>query len=167
MPTTSRTLPTWLKDRNLRGIRHGYRSGLEDKLGAQIRAAGHSVLYESLKVPYLIPESVHKYTPDFLLDNGIIVEGKGIFDAQDRAKHLLIQAQHPELDIRFVFTRSSSPITKGSKTTLADWCRKFGFKFADKEIPASWFKEPGPARRPEDVLKEVPSAGTMKRKSPP
>lgn len=122
------------------------------------------MVFESFKVPYLIPEKLHKYTPDFLLANGIIVEGKGIFDAQDRAKHLLIQAQHPELDIRFVFSRSKAPITPGSKTTLADWCRKFGFKFSDKEIPASWFTEPGPARHPHEVLMEVPSVGTKRQR---
>lgn len=151
MPT-SRTVPQWTKDRQVRGLRHGYRSGLEEKLGQQIQAAGHAVRFETFKVPYVIPQSVHKYTPDFLLDNGIIIEGKGIFDAQDRAKHLLIHEQRKDLDIRFVFSNSRAPITKGSKTTLADWCRKFGFKFADKVIPREWFLEPGPPRHPAEVL---------------
>ncbi|MGV1835211.1 hypothetical protein ACQZ6C_10655 [Rhizobium rhizogenes] len=164
MPS-SRTVPQWTKDRNVRGIKHGYRSGLEEKLGDQIRGEGEEVLFETFKVPYLIPESVHKYTPDFMLANGIIVEGKGIFDAQDRAKHLLIKAQHPGLDIRFVFSRSKASIGNGSKTTLADWCMKFGFKYADKLIPKAWFSEPGPQRHPLDIIKEVPSAGTVRRKA--
>ena len=163
MPT-SRTVPKWAAERQARGLKHGYRSGLEEKLGAQITAHGQTIRFETFKVPYVIPESLHNYTPDFLLDNGIIVEGKGIFDAQDRAKHLLIKGQHPELDIRFVFTRSAAPISKGSKTTLADWCRKFGFQFADKAIPAAWFSEPGPERDPLDIIKYAPSVGPLKRK---
>jgi hypothetical protein len=162
---TSRTVPQWAKDRDTRGIKHGYRSGLEEKLGAQIKGHGQPVLFETFKVPYVIPESLHRYTPDFLLANGIIVEGKGIFDAQDRAKHLLIKAQHPELDIRFVFTRSKAPITPGSKTTLAEWCLKHGFRYADKVIPEGWFHEAGPAVNPMEVIKEVPSAGTRRNKA--
>ncbi|API58493.1 hypothetical protein BSL82_03555 [Tardibacter chloracetimidivorans] len=45
------------------------------------------------------------------------------------------------LDIRFVFSRSSSPIYKGSKTTLGAWCEKNGFLYADKTIPEEWIKE--------------------------
>ena len=43
------------------------------------------------------------YKPDFVLNNGIIIEAKGWFKARDRVKHLLIQEQYPELDIRFCF----------------------------------------------------------------
>lgn len=121
-------------------IAKGFRSGLEDTLAAQVAAAGHQVRYEERKLPYIRPASTHRYTPDFVLDNGIIIESKGIFTPEDRKKHLLVRAAHPTLDIRFVFTRSSSPINKGSKTTYADWCRKNGFLFADKRIPASWFE---------------------------
>lgn len=156
MPT-ARTLPKWLKKPaatpEQRGIQHGYRSGLEEKIGVQIKAKGHEVRFETFKVPYIIPQSLHKYTPDFMLDNGIIIEGKGIFDAQDRAKHLLIQGQHPGLDIRFVFSRSKASIGNGSKTTLADWANKYGFKYSDKLIPDEWFNEAGPATHPSEVLK--------------
>ena len=164
MPS-SRTVPQWTKSAERRGRLHGYRSGLEGKLGTQIEAEGNMIRYEGLKVPYVIPESLHSYKPDFELDNGIIIEGKGIFDAQDRAKHLLIQAQHPSLDIRFVFTNSKAPITPGSKTSLADWCKKFGFKFADKLIPASWFREAGPEVKPQEVIKLVPNSGARRKRA--
>jgi hypothetical protein len=52
----------------------------------------------------------------------------------------LIKQQHPELDIRFVFSNSRSRISKQSKTTYADWCEKNGFMFADKSIPKEWLK---------------------------
>lgn len=118
-----------------------FRSGLEDKVSAQLESKGVPFRYEELYVPYLIPESLHKYTPDFVLGNGIIVETKGIFDSDDRKKHLLVRDQHPELDIRFVFSSSRSKLYKGSTTSYAEWCEKNGFQFADKLIPVDWLKE--------------------------
>lgn len=91
-------------------------------------------------IRYSKPESHHRYTPDFPL-RPIIIETKGRFLSADRKKHELIKEQHPDLDIRFVFTRSATCISKTSKTTYADWCRKRGFQFADKVIPPDWIKE--------------------------
>jgi hypothetical protein len=152
----ARAVPQWAKSRASRGIKYGYRSGLEEKIGAQIKEAGHEVRFETFKVPYIMPASSHNYTPDFVLDNGIVIEGKGIFDASDRAKHLLLRAQYPELDIRFVFTRSKAPINPGSKTTMAMWCTKHGILFSDKLIPPSWLTEPGPQVHPLEVIRKGP-----------
>jgi hypothetical protein len=71
----------------------------------------------------------------------LIIETKGRFVTEDRQKHLLIKAQHPELDIRFVFSNSRAKISKTSKTTYAAWCDKYGFKYADKRIPEAWLEE--------------------------
>lgn len=128
-------------DRRLHGIIKGYRSGLEERLAKQLQEAGVGAGYESLTITYEVPTSTHKYTPDFPLTNGIIVESKGLFDSDDRKKHLLVKQQHPHLDIRFVFSRSSTPIYKGSKTSYAEWCYRYGFQFADKLIPEAWLKE--------------------------
>lgn len=119
---------------------HGFRSGLEDKVSTQLIEEGVPVKYEEMKISYFKPESTHKYTPDFELPNGIIIETKGRFMLADRKKHLLIQQQHPELDIRFVFSNSQSKLSKGSKTTYAYWCTKHGFEFADRLIPRAWLK---------------------------
>lgn len=118
----------------------GFRSGLEEQVANQIKSKGLKVEYEQTKISYVIPESKHTYTPDFVLPNGVIIESKGRFLLEDRKKHLLIKAQQPHLDIRFVFTSSSAKISKGSKTNYADWCVKNGFLYADKVIPDSWFK---------------------------
>lgn len=118
----------------------GYRSGLEDKVAKQLELQGVKVEYETTKIKYVVPESLHTYTPDFVLPNGIIVETKGRFVVADRKKHLLVQQQYPDLDIRFVFSNSKTKISKGSKTSYADWCNKNGFTFADKEVPEQWFK---------------------------
>ncbi len=119
---------------------NGYRSGLEEKVAQQLKEAGLEVEYEKFKLSYTKPSTNHKYTADFKLPNGIIVETKGRFLLEDRKKHLLIKEQHPELDIRFVFSNSKTPISKGSKTTYANWCDKNGFKYADKLIPSVWLK---------------------------
>jgi hypothetical protein len=122
--------------------KYGFKSGLEENVSNQISNRGLSVEYESEEVPYIIPASEHTYHPDFKLPNGIRVETKGRFVLADRKKHLLVKQQHPELDIRFVFTNSKNKINKKSKTTYAMWCEKHGFKYADKEIPEEWFLEP-------------------------
>ena len=121
----------------------GFRSGLEDQVAAQLQRLGVTYEYESKasKIKYTKPASDHTYTPDFTLPNGIIVETKGRFLPEDRAKHLLIKEQHPDKDIRFVFSRLKSPITTGSKTTVRDWCEKHGFLYAEKLIPEEWLTE--------------------------
>lgn len=130
----------------LRTKNHG-RSGLEDKTMEDLAARGVPYRYEDLKVSYEKPASTHTYTPDFILPNGIIVETKGLFDSDDRKKHELIRKQHPSLDIRFIFSRSASPIRKGSKTTYGSWCAKLGIPFADRVIPQSWIDEPSDPSR--------------------
>lgn len=125
----------------VRAIRAGYKSGIEKDVADQIRRAGKEVQYEPFKIPYVIPESDHHYTPDYVLPNGIVIETKGRFLLADRKKHILIKEQYPDLDIRFVFSRSNGRLRKGSKTTYAVWCQKNGFMYADTLIPAEWLKE--------------------------
>lgn len=125
---------------------HG-RSGLEDKTMEDLATRGVPYRYEEVRLRYEKPASAHKYTPDFILPNGIIVETKGLFDSDDRKKHELIRKQHPALDIRFVFSRSASPIRKGSKTTYGSWCSKLAIPFADKSIPQVWIDEPNDPSR--------------------
>ena len=125
-----------------RGVREGYRSGLEVQVAAQLERAGVAAKYEDpdSKIEYEVSET-RRYTPDFILPNGIIIETKGRFVTADRKKHKLVKEQHPELDIRFVFSNSKTKISKTSKTTYAMWCDKLGFKYADKFIPEAWLKE--------------------------
>ena len=122
----------------------GYRSGLEDSIGDQIRKANLEVSYETDKIKFTHPPRQSTYTPDFKLPKQggfFYIETKGRFVTADRHKHLLIKQQHPNLDIRFVFSNQNSKIYKGSKTTYADFCKKNGFKFAHRFIPEDWLKE--------------------------
>ncbi|MDO8839667.1 MAG: hypothetical protein Q7V31_12140 [Parvibaculum sp.] len=126
----------------------GYRSGLEEVTAQDLTASGAAFEFETFKVAYTVPERRAKYTPDFLLlFNGIIVETKGRFVTADRQKHILLKEQHPDIDIRFVFSNPSEKISKTSKTTYAMWCQKHGFKFARKRIPPEWLAEPPEPRR--------------------
>ncbi len=121
----------------------GYRSGLEDKVANQIRSKDMEVVYEQEKIAYVVPARNAKYTPDFKITLGdgtwYYVETKGIFSVADRQKHILIREQHPEIDIRFVFSNSKSKLYKKSPTSYGDWCDKHGFQYADKLIPEQWF----------------------------
>ena len=128
-------------DKRKAALKAGYRSGLEDDIAKQLDAMRVKYTYEELKISYTVPESKHKYTADFVLPNGIVVESKGRFVTADRKKHLLIKQQYPELDLRFVFSNPRCKISKVSKTTYGDWCDKNGFLYATKRIPEDWINE--------------------------
>ncbi len=58
-------------------LKHGFRSGLEDKIADNLVALGVPFEYEKLVIGYTQPEKKRTYTPDFLLlSNGIIIESK-------------------------------------------------------------------------------------------
>lgn len=70
------------------------------------------------------------------------IESKGRFVTTDRQKHLCIKDQHPELDIRFLFQRANSRISKTSKTTYGKWASDKGFIWANgTQIPKEWLNE--------------------------
>jgi hypothetical protein len=122
-------------------VKYGFRSGLEEQVADFLAKQGVSFGFEDRVISYEKPAKQAKYTPDFNLPNGIIIETKGRFLTEDRQKHLLVKQQHPELDIRFVFSNSRTRISKQSKTTYAMWCEKNGFMYADKTIPLDWIRE--------------------------
>jgi hypothetical protein len=119
-----------------------YRSGLEDQVAAFLKEVQKEVRYEKLKIEW---EDLRyrTYTPDFQLDNGILIETKGMFSMDDRRKHVAVKQQHPKLDIRFVFSNANAKLYKGAKSRYCDWCDKHGFKWAHRVIPKEWLTEKG------------------------
>tara|TARA_R100000152_G_C6778033_1_gene208362 strand:+ start:2763 stop:3131 length:369 start_codon:yes stop_codon:yes gene_type:complete len=114
-----------------------FRSGLERGMARLLEAQGVPYLYESTRLPYY---KLHHYVPDFYLEElDIYIETKGRFKPEDRAKHLLIRNEHPDIDLRFVFQNPKGKLSKRSKTTYAGWCEKHDFQYSGKQIPASWF----------------------------
>lgn len=113
-----------------------YRSGLEEKVAALFEELGVIFEYESTKIPYVIQ---HNYTPDFHLTNGIFLEAKGYWDAEDRRKIKNVKEQSPELDIRMVFQSPFNKISKKSKTTYAQYCDRLGIPWCSfTNIPIDW-----------------------------
>lgn len=123
-------------------LKAGWRSGLEESIAFALTLSQVRFTYETLTIPFTPKPKKRKYTPDFiLLDNGIVVESKGRFVTADRQKHIEVKEQHPDLDIRFVFSNSKARISKLSKTTYALWCESKGFQFSDRYIPRVWTLE--------------------------
>ena len=126
-------------------LKNGWRSGLEESLAAYLDERNIPYQYEENKLVYTVPQRQATYTPDFYVTTRsgkvIIIETKGRFVTADRQKMLLVKEQHPDLDIRFVFSNPNSRISKKSKTTYAAWCEKHGFLYAAKVAPEEWLNE--------------------------
>jgi hypothetical protein len=130
-----------------------YRNPFEQKIGDQLDAAGIVFEYESQRLPVEIPARIAAYLPDFpITDTNILIEGKGAFgggrvnynatSAAARQKMILFKEQHPDIDLRFVFSNAKAKIYTGSKTTYGQWCDDHGFLWSDKGIvPPSWIEE--------------------------
>lgn len=116
-----------------------FRSQLEQRIANDLDRRGVHYQYESLTLEYQRPPS--KYTPDFVLPNGIILEAKGHLSQDDRKKMKLVKDQHPEMDIRFIFQNANNKIRKGSKTTYAAWADRWGFQWAENRVPEEWLRE--------------------------
>jgi hypothetical protein len=139
-PTPDILMQTKDKYRHARAL--GFRSGLEVKNARHLEEKGAAFEYEPYRLPYVKPERNATYTPDFVLASGIIIDTKGVWLVEDRQKFALLKAQHPDLDIRMVFTNPQQKISKGSKTSYADICNKLGIPFAKDTIPSAWLTEP-------------------------
>lgn len=132
------------------GLKYGFRSGLEERISQELQQSGAGFTYEEESLQYLKPARKSKYTPDFVIttkpdgtlkERPLVIESKGRFLTADRQKHLLIRDQHPDIDIRFVFSNSNQKISKQSKTTYAMWCEKHGFIYTDYSVPDEWLWE--------------------------
>lgn len=103
-----------------------YRSRFEERLAGHLEYLGFK--YEPFNIDYTIPETKHKYKPDFVRGK-LIYELKGRWTAQDRKKMKLLVEQHPEFTFVMVFQNPNIKINKRSKTTYADWCEKNNIKW--------------------------------------
>lgn len=114
-----------------------YRSGFERTLATQLKASKIGFKFEPYKIDYTIN---HTYLPDFVLDNGIVIEAKGFFRAGDTAKYRTIKNQNPGLDLRFVFFDGDKKIS-GQKTTHGQWAERYNFPWATGRIPQDWLTQ--------------------------
>lgn len=121
------------------------RSQFERRIAKELYEKGVKYSYENIQLEYEEPvrksrakcgecgskdlRRVGWYTPDFELDNCIIIETKGRFTAADRRKMLAVRDAHPQLRIVLLFMRDNK-IHKRSKTKYSDWCMQNDFEFA-------------------------------------
>jgi hypothetical protein len=119
------------------GRSDGKRSREEELVEAALAGLSQPFVYESVKLPF----SLHRvYTPDFSAD-GIHVEVKGWWPPEDRAKLKAVRLANPNEIILVVLIRPELTISKGSKTTYATWCDKWGISW----VPYS--KDPNELRQ--------------------
>lgn len=121
-----------------------YRSGSERNAGNLLDRLAVPFNFEPYYINYTWLE-YKKYLPDFVLPNGIVLEVKGRFTLEDRKKHLFLKESHPKLDIRFVFDNPNNKLSKGGKSTYADWCNRNGFVFCSaktlQDVIEAWAAE--------------------------
>lgn len=120
------------------------RSKLELKFEDILIANNAEYGYEVTVIPYIVPESNHKYTVDWSLLNGPLIETKGyLSDHQERTKYVLLKQQYPELDLRFVFDNPNK-LCGGTKYSHAKWADKYGIRWCsikDVEQIQQWINE--------------------------
>lgn len=131
--------------------RDDFRSGFEFSIYNQLLDANVEHKYEIASYNYFlkIPNACcddcgskevyteKSYTPDFFLENGIIIEAKGKFTVANRKKHIAIKELHPDVDIRIVFMRDNW-ITKNHTIKYSGWCEQHDVEYAIGRIPESW-----------------------------
>lgn len=126
-----------------------YKSKLEESVAKQL---GNNASYEPHWHEYTIPESVHRYTPDFLVSRSDYVEfyieckGGGPMyglTPETKQKMLLMKEQYPTMDIRFVFENAKLKTGNGrgkKKVTYGEWAEINGFPWSEKVVPESWLR---------------------------
>jgi hypothetical protein len=127
------------------------RNALERTNSELLRQRGEHTPYEAFRIRF--DSGRRTYTPDFILANGIIIETKGYFRPEDREKHLTIRSEHPDLDVRFVFSNAQNRLSQFATDTYADWCHEHGFQFGVHTVPVLWQMEGGGKKRIDALAK--------------
>ena len=135
----------------------GKRSKFEETIGKQLDDAGMPYTYETYSYEYDVALAKNRarcldcdgtnlvrtawYTPDFFLDNGIIIEAKGRFTAANRRLILAVRQDHKELmdNLVMVFMRDNK-IHRNSKTHYSDWCMENDVPFSIGEVKKEWLR---------------------------
>lgn len=118
----------------------------EERVISDLNERGVHHVYEPDKLAYYVERH---YVPDLKLGTvnsvgGILVELKGYFRQDAQRKMKAVKAQHPDLDIRFVFQKADATIQgakkrkDGTKMTCAEWADRNGFVWAEGTIPEEW-----------------------------
>jgi len=125
-----------------------YRNKFEQQTAEDIRLHKSAFVYEKAKFDYVVRG---KYLVDFSIvkKNGTVMhietKGNGLsFDGHAKRKMRAVKEQHPYLDIRMLFYSDGKCGPKRKDGTFmrqSDWAMRYGFKYAIKNIPESWYAE--------------------------
>lgn len=133
-----------------------FRSKFEKQVASALKRAGAPYRYEEDVIHYEQPAKRRRYTPDFVLPNGIILEVKGYMTPADRSKHLWVREHNPDLDIRFVFQNPNTRISTRSRTRLREWAENAGFLWCcGPSIPRAWLNEKQKTSSPRKLTSPV------------
>ena len=115
----------------------GMRSMGEVQCAANMDAAKIKYKYEEKILEY--QHEPQKYTPDFVLPNGMIVEFKGKMTAETRKKMLSIKRSNPELTIGIVFQYANNKLSaRPNSTRYWEWAESNGFLWSESYVPKAW-----------------------------
>jgi hypothetical protein len=120
----------------------------EKRLAEELKDSGVDFDYEREVIVWVQPAATRKYTPDFFLSNGIIIEAKGKWTLDDRKKMVNVIEQNPGLDIRMLF-QYDNKLNRRAKTRYSDWCERRGIKYAVGKIPEAWLRT-GEVQQPDE-----------------
>lgn len=129
-----------------------FRSHLEDSIAEQLRKYGTKFEYEREsytwrdKVPNAKCEDCQgdayvdrTYTPDFFLENGVVIEVKGIFTVKDRKIAMAMKEQHPEVRMVYIFSKDNK-LSRNAKTRYTEWCKNRDIPCCVKEVRKEWLR---------------------------
>ena len=112
---------------------NAYRNKAEKSLGEALKKASIPFEYEPKDGRLAYTKTTHhKYSPDFVLESGTVLEFKGYFPRDDWKKMLAVKECNPDRTIVFVFMDSTKELTRGKKNyprTYGDWAEKHGFEW--------------------------------------
>ena len=117
-----------------------YRSGFEESFAFELERRKLKATYEANSIPFVTPPQKRSYTPDWKIREGVYIETKGRFTAGDRKKALWVRESNPDVTVYFLFQRGSNTLSKTSKTSYLDWCKKNDFEAADYRDFSTWTK---------------------------
>lgn len=130
------------------GVR--YRSKFEVEVARQLAEAANDWAYERDSFTYELP---CMYTPDFVVEitrsqygkfdrhHLIYIEVKGQLTPADRRKMIEVKRAHPHLDLRILFQRASTTLSKAKRSmSYGTWATAHGFPWAEKTIPEEWLR---------------------------
>ena len=125
-----------------------YRNKFEHDTAEALKKRKADFVYEKTKFDYVVEG---KYLVDFTIikkNNQIMhieTKGNGLsFDGHVKRKMIAVKKAHPNLDLRILFYSDGKCGPKRKDGTFmrqSDWAKRYGFKYAIKEIPDEWYSE--------------------------